>query len=106
MNAIRIEGLARVMIEELAPTFGHRPEAYRIEGDRRQTGEKMYEELLNQEETRRTLELTDYFVVLPAFKNLYRNIAYDYTDIISDSYQSRIIRDNDPCCQRRIWPPF
>lgn len=96
MKAIRIEALARVMIEKLAQTFGHRPEDIELKLIGVKPGEKMYEELLNQEETRRTLELMDYFVVLPAFKNLYRNIAYTYTDIISDAVSEPYNSDNDP----------
>jgi len=41
-------------------------------------GEKLYEELLNDEEVRRTLELDDFFCVLPAFKNVYQKIEYSY----------------------------
>jgi len=96
MKAIKIEGLARVMIEKLAPIFGHRPEDIELKLIGVKPGEKMYEELLNQEETRRTLELTNYFVVLPAFKNLYRNIEYTYRDIISETVSEPYNSDNDP----------
>ncbi len=41
-------------------------------------GEKLYEELMNTEETRRTIELPDYFVLLPAFKSVYEMIDYSY----------------------------
>ncbi|MEX2650476.1 MAG: polysaccharide biosynthesis protein, partial [Alphaproteobacteria bacterium] len=41
-------------------------------------GEKLYEELLSEEEAGRTLELDDYFVVLPAFRGVYRDIDYSY----------------------------
>ena len=47
-------------------------------------GEKLYEELMNDEETRRTIELPAYFAVLPAFKSLYEEIDYDYPNVISD----------------------
>jgi FlaA1/EpsC-like NDP-sugar epimerase len=96
MKAIKIEGLARVMIEKLAPTFGHRAEDIELKVIGVKPGEKMYEELLSQEETRRTLELTDYFVVLPAFKNLYRNIEYTYRNIISEAVSEPYNSDNDP----------
>jgi FlaA1/EpsC-like NDP-sugar epimerase len=92
MRAVKIETLARVMIRELAPQFRRRPEQIEVQVIGAKPGEKMYEELLNREETRRTLELADYFVVLPAFKNLYRNISYTYPDIVSEAvlqpYQS------------------
>ena len=43
----------------------------------------MYEELMNLEETRRAWELEKYFVVLPAFTSVYRNINYTYSDTVS-----------------------
>ena len=46
-------------------------------------GEKLYEELMSDEETRRALELKRYFVVTPAFKGVYSNIAYEYDGLIN-----------------------
>jgi len=83
MPVIRIQDLARVMIDELAPGYGHRPEDVKIETIGSKAGEKLYEELMNIEETRRTLELKLYFVVLPAFRGIYRDIDYQYPDLIS-----------------------
>jgi FlaA1/EpsC-like NDP-sugar epimerase len=78
MPVVRIEDLAQVMRQELAPRFGYRPEDVPIEVVGLKPGEKLYEELLNEEETRRSVELDDYFVVLPAFKSLYREVDYSY----------------------------
>jgi FlaA1/EpsC-like NDP-sugar epimerase len=83
MPVIKIRDLALVMIQELAPVFGRRPEDIRIDTIGVKPGEKMYEELMNLEETRRTWELENYFVALPAFKNLYTNIEYTYSDLLS-----------------------
>ena len=47
------------------------------------SGEKLYEELMNDEETRRTVELPKYFVVLPAFKSIYEEIDYTYPGAIA-----------------------
>lgn len=92
MPAIRIGDLADVMIQELAPAYGHRPEDIQIQIIGHKAGEKMYEELMNTEETRRSWELERYFVVLPAFTDIYREIKYEYPDIKSEkvtrSYQS------------------
>ena len=83
MPVIRIKDLAEIMIQELAPQYGHRPEEIDTEVIGTKPGEKMYEELLSLEETRRTWELPCYFVVLPAFRDLYRRIEYDYPDVVS-----------------------
>jgi FlaA1/EpsC-like NDP-sugar epimerase len=78
MPVARIADLAEVMIEELAPRYGYAPAdiATKVIGSK--AGEKLYEELMNDEETRRTIELPHYFVVLPAFKSVYEDIHYHY----------------------------
>lgn len=83
MPTIRIQDLAEVMIRELAPKYGYKIEDIGIEYIGSKPGEKMYEELMNNEEIRRALELERYFVVMPAFRGLYRNIAYEYPNIVS-----------------------
>jgi FlaA1/EpsC-like NDP-sugar epimerase len=92
MPAIRIKDLAAVMIRELAPGCDRKPEDIQIQIIGHKPGEKMYEELMNIEETRRSWELERYFVVLPAFTDIYREIIYEYPDIksktVTKSYQS------------------
>jgi len=88
MPVIRIQDLAEVMIRELAPFYGHRPEDICVEIIGYKPGEKLYEELMSHEETRRTWEVERYFVVLPAFTSLYRSIDYDYSGIISRQVQT------------------
>lgn len=78
MQALAIMDLARAMIELLAPHYGHDPAALAIDIIGAKPGEKMYEELLSQEEVPRSVELQDMFVVLPAFRAIYREIRYDY----------------------------
>ena len=80
---IRIRDLAEVMISDLAERYGHRPKDIAIETIGVKPGEKMYEELMNLEETRRAWELSKYFVVLPAFRDLYRRIEYEYPETVS-----------------------
>jgi FlaA1/EpsC-like NDP-sugar epimerase len=82
MPVIRIRDLAEVMIQDLAPSYGHHAENIKIEIIGTKPGEKMYEELMNFEETRRAWELRRYFVVLPAFTSSYRNIVYNYPDVV------------------------
>lgn len=78
MPVLRIPDLAEVMIEgwENHKDENSPPIEIKIIGSK--PGEKLYEELMNDEETRRTVELPDYFVVLPAFKSVYREIEYCY----------------------------
>ncbi|MCJ7771645.1 MAG: polysaccharide biosynthesis protein [Desulfobacterales bacterium] len=83
MPAICIQDLAEVMIQELAPLYNKKPDDIQIDIIGAKPGEKMYEELLNLEETRRTIELKNYFVTLPAFSSLYNSINYSYKNIVS-----------------------
>ena len=83
MPVVRIRDLAEVMIQELAPIYGHRADDIRIKITGVKPGEKMYEELMNIEETRRSWELPRYFVILPAFTEMYRKIVFEYPDIRS-----------------------
>jgi len=66
MPAIRIRDLAQVMVREFAPRCGHDPKNIEIKISGQRPGEKLYEELMNEEETRRSWELEQYYVVRPA----------------------------------------
>ncbi len=66
MPTINISDLAAVMISEQAPRYGLRPTDIRVVDIGPKPGEKLYEELMNDEETRRSVELERYFVVRPA----------------------------------------
>jgi len=83
MPVLRIEDLANAMINKLAPRHGKFPEEIEIVEIGAKPGEKLYEELMSDEETRRALELKRYFVVTPAFKGVYSNIAYEYDGLIN-----------------------
>jgi len=80
MPNIQITDLAKALIDLLAPEYGHDPEKIKITYIGTKPGEKMYEELMNQEETSRSIELHDMFVTLPAFRLMYRNVEYTYPD--------------------------
>jgi FlaA1/EpsC-like NDP-sugar epimerase len=83
MPVIRIFDLAKVMIREIAPVYGYAPKDIDIKVIGIKPGEKLYEELMSHEETRRSWELDRYFVNLPAFTALYRNITYSYKGVRS-----------------------
>ncbi|GAB5439802.1 MAG: SDR family NAD(P)-dependent oxidoreductase [Fuerstiella sp.] len=82
MPVLRIEDLAQVMIDRLAPTHGFNPTAITMTHIGAKPGEKFYEELMSDEETRRTWELPSMFAVLPAFRSVYQEIEYDYPEIL------------------------
>ncbi|WP_434782181.1 polysaccharide biosynthesis protein [Ferrovum myxofaciens] len=84
MPVVRIADLAEIMIEELAPRYGHKPEKIEIQVIGSKAGEKLYEELMNDEETRRTIELNDYFVVKPAFSSVYEYVDYQYEGMVRE----------------------
>lgn len=96
MPMIRIADLAEVMIAELAPSYGYQPEDIEIVETGVKPGEKLYEELMSQEETRRAVELKKYFAILPAFRGIYRNISYDYSDILSTKVDRPYISHEGP----------
>jgi FlaA1/EpsC-like NDP-sugar epimerase len=79
MASLAIIDLAEAMIELLAPRYNHDPSAIKIDIIGAKPGEKLYEELMSQEEVARSLEIEDMFVVLPAARNIYRNIKYLYS---------------------------
>ena len=88
MPVLRIVDLAEVMIREIAPFFGHSPNSIEIVNIGAKPGEKLYEELMSEEETRRAVELPSYFSVLPAFKELYSFIDYDYENLVSNEVKN------------------
>ena len=90
MSAIRIADLARVMIDALAPTYGHAPGSIEIVEVGRRPGEKVYEELMNEEEVRRSIELDKFFVVLPALPDICPTdpLAYGPSKPVDQAYNS------------------
>lgn len=78
MKVLKICDLAEVMISLLAPLYGYAREKIEIEIIGARTGEKLYEELMNEEETRRSFDSEELFIVLPAFRNIYKDIDYTY----------------------------
>jgi FlaA1/EpsC-like NDP-sugar epimerase len=82
MPVVNIGDLADVMIEELSRKQGKSGTKIEKKFIGIRPGEKLYEELMSNEETRRTMELEEYFVVMPAFKSVYQDIDYTYPDLV------------------------
>ncbi|MFB0500167.1 MAG: SDR family NAD(P)-dependent oxidoreductase [Candidatus Hadarchaeaceae archaeon] len=70
MPAVKVSDLAKTMIESLAPKYGYVPKDIKMEITGSKPGEKMYEELMTEEEAKRALETKDMFIVLPEMKEL------------------------------------
>lgn len=100
MPTIRIIDLAEAMIEELAPLYGYEAKDISIKKIGCKPGEKLYEELMSEEETRRAIELEDYYVILPAFRGIYQNIEYEYDDIVSTNVNNPYISRNEKCMNK------
>ncbi len=100
MPAIRIEDLAHVMIEALAPAYGRRPSDIEVQTIGAKPGEKLYEELLSSEEVRRSVELARYFVVRPAFASADRPIASDYPGLVSRRVDRPYVSADEPLLSR------
>ena len=66
MDGLRISDLAQAMIEEFAPKFGFKPQDIRIEEVGTRAGEKLYEELMTEDEASRSFESEGLYVILPA----------------------------------------
>ena len=95
MPVIRIEDLAKVMISVLAPTYGIKPDNIKIIEIGAKPGEKLYEELMSAEETRRTLELGKYFCILPAFRGIYKDVEYQYDDVLNKNVVNPYVSQNE-----------
>ncbi len=84
MPVMAIIDLAQAMIEILAPIYGYSPAKIAIVNIGMRPGEKLYEELMSEEETARAIELEDMFSVLPALNYTDADLRHQYAAIISN----------------------
>jgi FlaA1/EpsC-like NDP-sugar epimerase len=96
MPVLRIMHLAQAMIEILAPFYGYQPEKIKVEYIGSRPGEKLYEELMSEEETLRALELEDMFAILPALRNGHNTTAYNYDCLVSDKVDNPYVSRDEP----------
>ncbi|MHB1657599.1 MAG: SDR family NAD(P)-dependent oxidoreductase [Burkholderiales bacterium] len=90
MNAVKIIDLARVLITELSPVFNKNKIDMVFIGSK--PGEKLFEELLSEEEANHSIEFENYYCVLPAFKSIYsHSFNYKYDEkIINKKIEKKI----------------
>lgn len=92
MSTVNITDLAEVLIEELAPHYGHKAEEIEVKIIGTIPGEKMYEELMTDDEATRSLEREDMFIIAPLIRDglsKYDGSAYNATLIQSKDYVSK-----------------
>ena len=70
MKALKITDLAEVMIDELAQNCGYSPNEIKLKIIGTKPGEKLYEELMTEDEAGRALESEDMFILFPEMKEL------------------------------------
>lgn len=85
MPVVRIVDLAEALLAELFDLGVISNSSLQTEIIGTKPGEKLYEELMSDEEMRRSVELKDYFSVMPAFRGMYRETNYDYAGLVSAS---------------------
>lgn len=71
MPSLRICDLAEVMRNELAPRYGFKPEDITSKEIGIKAGEKLYEDLMSEEEITRSLETDEFYIVLPQLREVY-----------------------------------
>ncbi len=95
MRAIRIEDLARVMICLLAPVGGFKPENIKTHIMGPRYGEKLYEDLITEEESAVALEVDKYIIVLPRHSSGFSAGGGSYSRLgigapVNRTYNSRV----------------
>lgn len=93
MPALRIGDLAEVMVEELAPRYGHKPNKIKIKTIGKRMGEKLHEELMTEDEAESALESEDMFILLPFLKKLSRIDKSSYPPTSQAEIKAYISKD-------------
>jgi len=78
MPVVNIGDLAEVMVDVLTPAYEWPRGSIQVREIGVRPGEKFYEELISEEEVRRTHILSSFYCVLPAHRNIYGNIDFKY----------------------------
>ena len=90
MPVVNIMDLTEVLIEGLAPKYGHKKENIGIKIIGTKPGEKMYEELMTDDEASRSLEREDMFIIIPEMMESGLNKSgYNATPITSKEFISK-----------------
>ncbi|RDH85879.1 MAG: capsule biosynthesis protein CapD [endosymbiont of Escarpia spicata] len=97
MPVMRIMDLAKAMIEVVAPQFNRDPKDIEIEFIGSKPGEKLYEELMTDEETVRAYELDRMFMIKPSIPPIYETIDYeDYETLTNKEVNNAYVSSSEP----------
>lgn len=80
MSALRIGDLAEAMIQESAPEYGYTHNEIKIKNIGKRPGEKLYEELMIEEEAENAYEDEEMFIVLPQTFDITGELSYNLSD--------------------------
>lgn len=92
MPTVNISDLAEVLIEGVVPRYDYSPEDIDVKIIGTIPGEKMYEELMTEDEAVRSLEREDMFIITPEIKDEisgFDESAYEAMPIWSKDYVSK-----------------
>lgn len=89
MPALQIKQLAEVMIEKLGPKYGYKPEDIETTLIGKRKGEKLYEELMTEEEACNVYETEDMLLVLPQTPQTVQSPGNGFRKVRSRKYTSR-----------------
>ena len=80
MPALRIGDLAEALIQESAPKYGYVSNEIEIKNIGKRPGEKLYEELMIEEEAENAYEDEEMFIVLPQTFDITGKLSYNLSD--------------------------
>ena len=102
MDALKITDLAVVMVDELAPKYGYSPEKIKREIIGNKPGEKLYEELMTEDEARRALETKDIFILFPEMKDLFLIDKSSYPSVSEAEIKAYTSKDEKYLAKKEI----
>jgi FlaA1/EpsC-like NDP-sugar epimerase len=88
MPILKIVDLAKVMIGEIGPKFGLDTTKIEIKGIGMKPGEKLYEELLTEDEALRAVETDDLIVVTPELKEMFLGEVLEIPNAVPVEYSN------------------
>lgn len=103
MPAVKIEDLAHVLIDIVAPKYGHDPKDIEIEVVGRRLGETFHEELMTERESTRTVENETLYAVLPETSGDHGYLTHEGLKGFSEAHDvTRSTADTDVLSQSEI----